>query len=675
MQVLSADEARILKSLGQAVFPREAKGLPDGFDAQVADHVDALIAAALPFEQAQLRGLLQLFDRGYAAWASSPTARLVNADSSDAADYLRSWEESPVYTRRMAFEALRSICLIGYFSSDQVNQQVGVSAPPDPDAPMAFVARAVAGMTEEEAHQQSLDDPPATPPNRFIGRPTGLFEFSDYQGDLRESCDALVVGSGPGGAIVALQLARQGQRVILVEAGPVLRKQDLVRDGGLSMTRLMWDSGLRTTRGNVIAPTMQAKALGGGSVINSAICLRATDAALESWVEDHGLEDMSPAALEPHFKAVEEFMGVRPVADDVQGPRNQLFAQGCQAIGLTATPILRSEDGCLGSAGCLYGCRNGAKLSHDRRGIPEFIAAGGRVYTSVVADRLLRRGGRVAGIEGFIEEPFTGRRTATARISARYTVLATGVIATPALCQKSGLLAPAIGANLRLHPSTVVAGEFDQPVYPWTGASQGVHCLDLLDYGIKLESLWADPALMAFRMPSMGRGLKRQLARYRNMATWDAWASGDDSSGSVRYIQGVPRPTVSFQMGLGDVRRLQHATATLAEMFFAVGAKRVYPGVHGLPLVLHGPEDVAAVRSARLDHHDLPTGSNHVFSTMSMGTDPDRHACDPTGAVYGVDDLFVCDTSIFPTSPGVNPMLTMWAIAHRMGQTLAQRYA
>lgn len=675
MQVLTAAEARILKALGQAMFPREARGLPDGIEAGIVDYVDGLMAMALPLERVQLRGMLQLYDRGFAAYAGKPTARLVDAEPEDVHDYLRSWEESPIYTRRMMFEALRSVAVMGYFGSDVVNLEVGVSAPPDPDAPMAFVARAVTGMAEEVATAETRRDEPAPRPDRFLERPEGLFEFSDYKGDLRESCDALVVGSGPGGALVALRLAQQGQRVILIEAGPVTRKQDLSRDGGHSLTRLMWDSGMRTTRGNVIAPTMQAKVLGGGSVINSAICLRATEAMLESWVEDHGLDDMTPQALAPHYDAVEAFMGVREVAPGVQGPRNLLFAKGCDAIGLTATPIRRNEEGCLGSAGCLYGCRNGAKLSHDRRGVPELLAAGGRVYTSVVADKLMMRGDRVAGIEGSFEEPYTGRRTGSVRISARYTVLAAGVIATPVLCQKSGLTAPAIGNNLRLHPSTVVAGELDEPVYPWTGAAQGMHCLDMLDYGIKLESLWADPALMAFRMPSMGKALKRQLSRYRNMATWDAWVSGDDSSGSVRYVPGVPRPTVSFQMGQGDVRRLQQATATLAEMFFAAGAHRVYPGVHGLPLVLHDKSDIADLRNAKITHHDLPTGSNHVFSSMSMGADPDRHACDPSGAVYGTQDLYVCDTSIFPSSPGVNPMLTMWAIAHRMGGTLAERYA
>jgi|GEM_PF-530997 len=675
MQVLTAAEARILKSIGQAMFPREARGLPDGSDARLTEAVDDLLAMALPFERAQLRALIQLYDRGFAVFAGRPSARLVDADAEQVGEYLRTWEESPTYTRRMIFEALRSVALMAWFASDRVKAEVGITAAPDPDAPMAFLRRIAEGMTELHAHEAAAPEVPPTRANHFLERPEGLFEFNDYKGDLRESCDALVVGSGPGGALVALRLAEQGQRVILIEAGPVARKADLSHDGGKTMTRLMWDSGMRTTKGNIIAPTMQAKVLGGGSIINSSICLRALPGSLQGWADDNGVEGLLHEDLLPHYEAVEALMGVRPVDAELMGPRNELFSKGCEAVGLSATVIQRNEDGCQGSGGCLYGCHNGAKLSHDRRGVPELLALGGRVYTSVVADRLMVRDGRVAGIEGHIEEPYTGRSTGSVRISARYTVLAAGVIATPVLCQKSGLTAAPIGSNLRLHPGTVVAGEFEEAIYPWYGATQGVHCLDLLEYGIKLESLWADPALMAFRMPAMGKALKRQLLRYRNMCTWDAWVSGEDSVGTVRHIPGNSRPSISFDMGLGDVRRLQHATATLSEMLFAVGATRVYPGIHGLPLVLHGPDEVAALRTARLDHHDLPTGSNHVFGTMPMGADPALHATDSDGAVYGVQDLYVCDTSLFPGSPSANPMLTLWAVAHKMGETLAARYA
>ncbi len=659
MHVLTEPEARLVRKLGQVTFPRDTSEIPDGIEADVVGYVDRLLHQSLPFERAQIRALLQLFDKGFTVWSASPRARLATSSVDEVADYLRTWEESSMYARRMALEGLRSLLLMGWFGSDRVSEVLGVLEADDLDAP----------LREEpvpEAVRAELD-------GRFLDKPDGLYEFGDYGASVQERCDVVVVGSGPGGALAALELAKNGVDVILVEAGPVARKQDLVRDGGLTMARYFWDSGMRTTRGNVILPTMQAKILGGGSVVNSAICLRALDGALESWADDWGVEGHEPDDLAPHYDAVEQFMGIKGVEDEVMGPRNDLFAKACREVGLEPSRIRRNENGCLGSGGCLYGCVNGAKLSTDRRGVPELLEAGGRVLTSVHVDRVLVRHGRATGISGHITEPFTARDAGPVKIFAKAVVLAAGVIHTPVIAQKSGLTQAPIGSNLLMHPSTVVAGQLEDDVLPWFGATQGYHTLSLLEYGIKLESLWADPALMAFRMQGFGKGLKRQLAGYRRTATWDAWVSGDDSVGRVRWVRGSPRPAISYDIGKGDMRRLQEATAVLAEMLFSVGATKVFPGIHGLPPTLTDPSDVATIRAAHLKPQELPSGSNHVFGTMPMGDDPTRAATDSSYQVHGTEGLYVADTSLFPTSPGVNPMLTAMAMAHRLGGLLPER--
>ena len=675
MKVLTAAEARTAAVLGQAIFPREAKGMPDGLDADIAAAVDDLLAASLPFEQAQLRAVLQLFDRGFGPASGRATRALTDATTSEVTDYLKTWESSTIYTRRMLFEALRAIYLMAYFASERVKREVGVYDAPDIDNPVPYLKLLAEGLSAELAREQLQDAPLPVRANKFLEKPEGLHELADYRADIRESCDFLVVGSGPGGAIAAWELAKSGKKVILVEAGPVFRKADLPRAGGAALATMAWDSGMRTTRGNFIGPTIQARGLGGGTLLNSAICLRALPGPLEAWAYKNGLTGLGVADLAPHYEVVESFMGLKAATVDQMGNREHLFAKGAKAVGLEAVPIIRNEEGCLGSGGCLYGCHNGAKLSHDRRGVPELLALGGQVYTSVEVDRVVTHGGRVAGVEGRIVEPGTGNTKGKVRITAKCTILAAGVIGTPALLQKSGLRQAPIGANLRMHPGTVVSGEFNDVVLPWYGASQGLHVTSLLAYGIKLETLWVDPALMAFRMPAIGKPLKRQITRYRNTATWDAWVSGDDSVGRVRVVAGVPRPQISFDIGGGDVRRLQNATAVLAEMMFAAGATKVFPGIRGMPETLRDVSEVQALRDARLTPTDVPTGSNHAFGTMQMGADPTIHATNSFGAVHGIDDLYVSDSSLLPSSPGANPMLTVWALAHRLGGHLVGKYA
>ena len=176
---------------------------------------------------------------------------------------------------------------------------------------------------------------------------------------------------------------------------------------------------------------------------------------------------------------------------------------------------------------------------------------------------------------------------------------------------------------------------------------------------------------MAFRMQGIGKGLKRQLRDYRRTLIWDAWVSGDDSEGSVRWTRGAPRPSVTFNLGLGDARRLREATAVLSEMLFSVGAKKVFPGINGLPPTLMSESDIPMIRNADIQPQDIPTGSNHVFGTMAMGDDPLKAVTDSEQAVYGVENLWVSDTSLFPSSPGVNPMLTAMAMGRRLAHHLA----
>ena len=458
---------------------------------------------------------------------------------------------------------------------------------------------------------------------------------------------------------------------MVVEAGPVMRKDDITTDSGELLARYFWDGGLRTTRGNVFMPTLQAKVMGGGSVVNSAICMRTPDWIIDSWDYEHGT-GFTNDDLAPHFARVEEFMKVGPTPDDIQGLRNELFKQACEELGFNWEKTLRNVAGCKGSSECFTGCRNQAKQSTDIRGIPEVIENGGRVYTSVRVDKLIMRGHRAAGVIGRVLDP-SGKATHKMRITARCVVLAAGAIATPAIIQASGVKREPIGSNLRMHPGSIVLGVYDQDIVPWAGATQGYHCNDFLQEGIKLESLWVSTALVAFRMPGLASEFKNHVANYRKMASWDAWVSGADSIGRVRHMRGG-RPDVTFELGNGDVRRLQEATAKLAEMQFAAGAKEVLTGLGGHLARLDNPSQANSLRQEIMTPQDFPTASNHVFGTMAMGGNPRKHACDPSGAVYEVDDLYVCDTSLFPASPAVNPMLTAMMFGDRIGNTIAERY-
>ena len=156
--------------------------------------------------------------------------------------------------------------------------------------------------------------------------------FADYEGDVSEVADVVVVGSGPSGAVVAKELTDAGKRVVLVEEGPPFTPREFELDGAISMARTMREGGLRTTRGSVIS-TMQAICLGGGSLVNSAICVRAPDFVLDRWCGDFDLSHTTRVDLDPHYDAVGSFLGISPTPENVLGRRNLLFRDGCEALG------------------------------------------------------------------------------------------------------------------------------------------------------------------------------------------------------------------------------------------------------------------------------------------------------------------------------------------------------
>ena len=492
--------------------------------------------------------------------------------------------------------------------------------------------------------------------------------FADQARDFVDRCDVVVVGSGPGGAVVAWQLAEAGRDVVLVEEGPAFQPEDFVTDGAAAIRRLLREDGLRTTRGNLRMPTMQAIALGGGSLVNSAICVRPPRATLDGWCEEFNLRASQLSDLEPHFDAVEAAIGVAATPDEVQGQRNLLFREGCRVLGIEAEPIRRNVRGCQGSGECLTGCRARAKQSTDISLVPRALECGTRVYTSAQVRRVLVRGRRAVGVSGRMVRPLTGEDGPAFRIEARAVVLAAGCIATPVLLERSALAgtSQACGRNLQFHPGVAVMGVFDSPTDPGFGATQGYHSLAFVERGYKIETFWGPPGVLAMRLPGQGLAYKENLARLRHAAVFDAIATVNRSHGRVRLRRGSLAPHLDWSLDPRDLPILADALWTLAKIFFAAGAKSILPGVAGLPEEMHSLDEARVLRTGGFRPEDLLCTGNHVFSTTRMHGDPALGVVDELGRCHGTDNLFVADSGIVPRSPSVHPMLVTMALAHRV---------
>lgn len=523
-----------------------------------------------------------------------------------------------------------------------------------------------------------LQGEPTRPPTPASGIDphAGVQVFADYRGEVRASCEVLVVGSGPGGAVAAKELAEAGRDVILVEEGPPFGVKDFRQEAGEAMARTLREGGMRAARGSMFIPTMQAIALGGGSLVNSAICARSPAWVFDKWAERTGTASITRAALDRHYDRVEAVLGVAPTPEQVQGERNLRFKRGCDALGISSEPTHRNVRGCKGSAECFTGCRNGAKQSTDVSYVPAAIRAGARVLTGVRAEQLLLSGRRATGMRGRTVEPFTRREADPVEIEAKVVVLAAGCMATPLLLLRSGAgnASGHVGSDLQLHPGLAIMAVFPDPIDPWQGATQGYHSLQFLEEGLKLEVLWSPPAVLAARFPGLGHDYQRHLRTYHRMAPFDVIVAADASRGTVRPRRGGLDPDIRFEFDRRDVAVLQRGLGLLSDICWAAGAEAILPGLHGVPDMITSKEASEILKTRQLEARDTISAANHAFGTARMSRRPEAGVVDESGRCHDLENVYITDTSIFPGSPAVNPMLTCMALADRIACGIADRW-
>ncbi len=474
----------------------------------------------------------------------------------------------------------------------------------------------------------------------------------------RSRCDAIVVGSGAGGAFAARALARAGLETVIVEEGerwdsarlrsahPLERFAGIYRDGGTTMA--FGDPPIALPMG---------RAVGGTTAINSGTCYRPPAAVAEAWQRRHGLALAEPEALAQRLADVEATIGVAPASLDVLGRNGELALAGAAALGWEAAPLRRNASGCRGACQCAIGCPNNAKGGVHLNALPQACEAGARIVTGLHVDRVLIEAGRATGIEARREDG------GAVRISAPLVVVAAGAIPTPPLLRRSGLGGhPRLGRGLSIHPALGISGSFEEEVVPWRGVMQsvGIERLRASD-GILIEATSTPPGMGAVSMPGYGAHLIRRLGRASHSASIGAMI-GDAPAGRVL---GRRSPLVVYRLTAEDRRRLLRAAAAMARVLLAAGAREVELG-GGAPAVRAEREIEAAAE--RIDFRRLRLAAFHPTGTAAAGADASRHPVDPEGRLRGVDGVWVADASIVPSCPGVNPQVSVMALAAGVGE-------
>lgn len=494
-------------------------------------------------------------------------------------------------------------------------------------------------------------------------------------GDLRpsgsvEECDVAIVGSGAGGAVAATLLAEAGHDVVVLEAGGHMDRRSYPTEPVAALSALYRDGGLTVAEGRPAIPTPVGRAVGGTTVVNSGTCFRAPDDVLEGWRERHGI-DWAPE-LGPDYAQAEEMLHVQPVDPASMGRNGQLLLEGAEALGVSHHPLARNAGACVQCSSCPQGCRLDAKRAMHVSYLPRAVAAGARIRAGVEARRVVFEGTRAVGLECLSSPAGAGtpaRRPFTLR-ARRAVILAGGSFGTPELLLRSGFRSPSgeLGRNLRLHPSAWVGARFAEEVRGWDGVMQSYAVDEWKDQGVLMEATFTPLAFGAQWLPGVGAEHHDRVAAYRHVASTGVQVS-DTSAGRVGLAaDGSLR--VRYRLNRIDADRMLFGIARLAELFYAAGAIEVYPQIAGIPTI--PASAIGDLEASPPPRSALRLEAFHPMGTARMDAAADRGVVGTDGAVHGAVALYVADGSLLPSSLGVNPMMTIIAMASRISRQLAE---
>ena len=496
-----------------------------------------------------------------------------------------------------------------------------------------------------------------------------LRDWRDATGDTELSADVVIVGSGPGGAATARVLAASGRSVVVLEEGPA---RPNFRPNFAHTNRYHMQEGgamVAASTGGMM-PIAAGRGVGGGSLVNSAICFRTPDHVLEGWVERLGGDRRYAAErLAPVFEEIEAIIDVATTPDAVAGENNRIVVRGVEKLGLPGGLVRRNTPGCNGCGICNFGCPVGGKNSVDRNLLPMARGDGAIVQGDVKVDTVLVEAGRAAGVAGTVAHPDTREPKGRLTVRAPMVFVCAGGIGTPRLLHHAGLadrLGPAVGQHLHVHPGNAVLGICDHPVRMWSGATQCAYFEDPALPGVLPHTLTAPPGALMVILGKVGHEAKSMLPLMQYLCGCVVMIS-DKGHGSVS-ARSSGRANIGYSFDPSDVDRIKAGMIRTAEVLLAGGASKVLGPVHGLGT--HDSVDSFADALADRTIHDFALYASHPMGSCRMGADPAESVVGPTGEAHGLPGLYIADSSVFPTSLGVNPQLTTMTLATAIARGL-----
>lgn len=664
---LAPSERLTIRALCDTLFPAMAEGSLFFRNAASDIGVDGLLAEAVerslqPGNARDFRKVLSVVESPlYNLVLSGRPAKFSSLGPGEREEYLQSWRDSPLGLKRTAFQALKRLTLF-----------------------LAYAYIGPGGSNPnwaEIGYPGASNDPPVPCPDSEKLKPVSI------EVDTKLECDVVIVGSGAGGSVIAKELSEAGYDVIVLEQGPYETSETFKQNEMRMMQKLFQQSGTAATS-DLSFVLLAGRGAGGGTTVNWNTCLKPPARVLSEWESEFGIDGVTSPAFGAYLDEVWRALGVNSSESQLNGNNGALW-EGCRALGFREGTdfhvIQRNAVGCNQRCDfCTYGCIYGAKRSTATTYLPAAERNGARCIFDARVDQITIEAGVAKGLMATCT---SGGSSHSIHVRARAVVVACGGIETPALLLRSGVKDKNVGDFLRLDPTVAIGGIFDRPIQPWKGPPQTVAVWKFIDldgtyHGFWVEAAPAHPGLFALSIPWVdGKQHKEFMARYYARSSASIILLRESSHGRVT-IDGDGYAKVSYGLGRRDRETLVRGMEETAKILAAAGARGIWTTHNSQVFAGDGTDHLnqgdldsfsASLRREGVRYNRMMLYSAHLMGSCRMSADPSLGPTSPSGELHAVRNVYIGDACVFPTTPAVNPMITIMAMAMRTAESIKRR--
>ena len=524
------------------------------------------------------------------------------------------------------------------------------------------------------------------PYNNAKERGWDITDASAITAPLELEADVVIVGTGAGGGTAAETLSKAGLSVVLLEAGPLKTSSQFDMQERAAYRDLYQEgTGRGTKDGGMVI--LQGRSVGGSTTVNWTTSFRTPPETLKFWAEHMGVSGCSVEEMAPYFAHMEERLNIQQWSQ-APNANNAMLQKASEKLGYDWATIHRNVRGCLNLGFCGLGCPVDAKQSMLVTTIPVALDNKAKLIHHARVVRVLREGDVVIGVEAEALTPnVRGSTGQTITVRAKRTVLAGGAMNTPAILLRSEVPDPhgRIGKRTFLHPTTLTMAIYPETIDPFYGAPQSIYSdhfqwqsVHTGPVGFKLEAPPLQPAFAAGFYSTAGEEISSSMDQLPNTQCMIALMRDgfhEESQGGVVELGDAGQPVLDYPLNQYLLEGVHRSWGIMLEMQFATGCKSARPAHKQARHYATWKEAKAALSELQIAPHKVTVGSAHVMGGSAMGDDPRTSVADCDGKFHHLDNLYVMDGSLFPTSIGANPQLSIYGLVYKLSGKLAAELA